>query len=383
MSSEPSIHRRRYRAWSSISACASVLLCSTTVAAQDTEVEWTSTCDNCRLVTSRVFSISSEVEEAGPIHSVWTVARDAAGRFWASFSGDGVPRVYTSQGTPIGEIGRIGDGPGEYRSVLAVIPVSDSILLFDPVLRRMTVVDSGLNAVRSVPLQGQVFSGVALDWPRVAINAQIAGGGASGHPFHILNLMTGEVEHSFGRPAGESRTSRDMWSIVGWIVKDSETGDLWTAMRTQFRIQRWDQQGRLIRTIAGLDDWFPDGARGSHGSPSQRPDGLVNAFATGKPGILYMALQAPASTWRSAWPTGSQSSAGHPSPAQSPKRASLYDSYLVALDASTGRILTIGSVGYEAMSNSQVQSSFLALDGLESVAPALIVVGIGMREQEH
>jgi hypothetical protein len=381
MSGDPKFHRRHSRAWSVIGAYAAVLLWSVPLAAQEIEVEWGSTCNHCRLVTSRVLSISSAVEEAGPIHSVWTVSRDAAGRYWASFAGDGVPRVYTSQGTPIGTIGRIGDGPGEYRSVLAVIPVADSVLLFDPVLRRMTVVDSGLNAVRSVPIQGQVFSGVALDWPRVAINAQITNGAARGQPFHILNLITGEIERSFG-PTVELRASRDAWSIVGWIEKDPATGDLWTAMRTQFRVQRWDQQGRLLKTLSGLDNRFPKGARGFHGSPNQQPDGLVNALAISQAGVPYIVMQVPAPTWRSAWPKGSPSSAGHPSPAQSPSRASLYDSYLVALDASTGKILTIGSVRYEAISNSQVQSAFLAMDGLEDMAPTLIVLSIEMREQE-
>jgi hypothetical protein len=371
------------RFWRQVCAAAILSWTPASVAAQNSQVEWRQSCAECRLTTRTILRISAEAEPPAPMNAVWTAARDLSGRYWVSFANEDVPRVFSAEGVPISSVGRIGEGPGEFRSVLAIIPVGDSVLLFDQELRRMSVVDREFRTIRSVRLQGQVFSGVALDWPRVAINGVVSSTPGQGHPFHILNIQTGEVEHSFGGSPHSTPSPQDLDSMLGWIATDAATGDIWSAMRTQFRIQRWDKRGRHIKTFTGLDSWFPPEGRGRQGSPSRKPDGVVNALIVGPDGILHVVLQAPARNWRSAWPKGSTSSAGHPSPGQGPDRALLYDSYIAALDPSAGTILTIGSVAYDAMSNAQVQSAFIALLGLEDLYPTLAVVEVTLKQRPH
>jgi hypothetical protein len=348
-------------------------------AQDEREVEWRTTCQECDLVIDSVFTLSAQVETAGLVDAVWTVARDNAGRYWASFAGADVPRVYSEHGIAFGSIGRGGEGPGEFRSVLGIVPVADSVLLFDPMLQRMTVVNRDLQAVRFVSVQGQVFRGVALDWPRIVVNAQIHTSGAVGYPFHILNIETGMIESSFGGAARGDYAPQDKHAILGYIVKDPATGELWTAMRTQFRVQKWSQQGQLIETFTGLRNLIPISARGLRGSPNRPPDGVVNAITTGKDGILYLAIQAPSRTWRSAWPDDAPTSAaGHPLPNQMPDPVLLYDLFVAAMDPATGNILTIRQLEYDAMLDAHVPSGFLAFAGSTDLFPTLATLAVSL-----
>lgn len=352
--------------------------------AQDNRhVEWTAACPECRLSVQPLLRLSAEEEAAGPIDAVWMVARDIEGRYWASFAGADPPRVYSRSGTPLGPIGRLGEGPGEFRSVLGVVPVADSIVLFDPVLGRMTVVTPDLQPARSISVAGQVFRGVALDWPRIAVNALIFSSNGSGHPFHILNIETGRIEYSFGGSTGGEDKPRDRHAMLGYIAEDPITGELWTAARTQFRIQRWSRQGRLIETHTGLRNWFPADARGLHGSPSSPPHGLVNGVSTGRDGLLYLAIQLPARGWRAAWPAGAALDAGPHRPGRTPDRALLYDSFIAALDPSTGRIVTFRDVEYAVMADAHVESGFLAMEGLADLFPSLVVLGVSIDRHER
>jgi hypothetical protein len=319
------------------------------------------------------------VETTGLVHAVWTVARDNAGRYWASFAGADVPRIYSENGRAIGPIGRAGEGPGEFRSVLGVVPVADSILLFDPMLQRMTVVNRDLQPVRFVSVQGQVFRGVALDWPRIVVNAQILTSGAVGYPFHILNIETGNIEASFGGSGAGDYAPQDRHAILGYIVKDPATGELWTAMRTQFRVQKWSHQGQLIETFTGLRNLIPSGARGLRGSPNRPPDGIVNAITTGKDGVLYLVIQAPSRTWRSAWPDDARTSGDdHPLPSHMPDPVLLYDSFVAAMDQSTGNILTIRQLEYDAILDAHVPSGFLAFAGSMDLFPTLTMLTVSL-----
>lgn len=344
----------------------------------ETTLDASATCAECRIVPETLLEISSEDEEAGPLSAIWTVAEDSQGRYWASFAGGGLVRVYGRTGKPVRGVGSLGEGPGEYRAVLAAVPVGDSMALFDPALGRMTIVGPELEYVRSIRVPGQVLRGTLMEWPRMALNALIPGPNEIGFPFHILNLQTGEIERSFGGRDGGDYTPLDRNLMVGHVLWDSGRKEIWTASRTRFLVQRWSPDGQLLQAFSGLESVFPDGTRGQYGTPSRAPDPLLTAFALGRDGFLRVGLHLPAEDWERAWEGVRYEPGPHPRPNGQPRVDLLYSTVAFVLDPEQGAIMARVKVDADGLASSNVPNAFVALDGMGGVFPSLLLIRLPM-----
>lgn len=81
-------------------------------------------------------------------------ARDSQGRFWMVMGSSTLVHVLDGQGRLVGLVGRRGQGPGEFQSPAAVVPVGDSMVVFDVANARATMVGLDLQPSRSVRLAG-------------------------------------------------------------------------------------------------------------------------------------------------------------------------------------------------------------------------------------
>jgi hypothetical protein len=352
-------------------------------AQQTRTLSWEPTCRECAVTAEPIMRVSTEREDAGPVQSVWTVSEDGLGRFWASFPGAALVHVYEPDGSTLAQVGRDGEGPGEYRSALALVAVADSMVLFDQVLGRMTVYGPDLRPARTLPFPGNVFRGVALEWPLVAVNGVVPTADAIGYPFHILNIETAAIEHSFGG-TGEY-TPHDRMGMIGHVAVDPVTGDLWTAFRTRFQVQRWSRDGTLLETWVGLSEWFPEGAFGSVGSPRQRPDGVVTALATGEDGLIRIAVKVPRPDWRDAWPRGSADapSGPHRSARDTPPQKKLYRNQIAVVNPESGMVLAIQDVSYDTTGPGNIAGGLTALEGLDDYYPALYVLRVSVHRRDR
>lgn len=111
----------------------------------------------------------------GAIAGTPTIARDRAGRYYAVAPSGGagaLVAVYDSTGRFLTRLGRVGDGPGEYRQPNVVTAMGDSMAIFDAGTRRINFIGPSLEWAGSSVAPGPVMSAVAfpngnfvVNWP--------------------------------------------------------------------------------------------------------------------------------------------------------------------------------------------------------------------------
>lgn len=332
------------------------------VAQEVRQIQTTLSCTACELHTETLAEIGGDGPAFAPVSSVQTVARDAMGRYWMSFGSAALVHVFDADGAFVGEVGRRGQGPGEFTAPMALASLKDSMAVFDRT--RMTVVGPDLAPTRDFRIDGQVFSAVTVAWPLIAINARLGIPGASGRPFHILNVATGEVEHSFGMVQSDP----DPWAAFAHLALGPGGREIWTAARTRLEVQRWSLEGVLLETFQGEPAWFPTGGRGQMGNHQTPPDPLVVDMLVREEGVLLF-LALPRADWRRAW--GTSQTTGHIPAADLPEAHSLRQARVALLDPRDGSIVSIWDDDRYGQGLGSLSDGFVALRGASSFDPIL------------
>jgi hypothetical protein len=340
------------------------------------ELDVASSCAECALGIDTVFLLDGQAEDVGPLEAVWTMAVDSRGRYWVTYGPEHLPQVFSDEGVLVANIGSRGHGPGEFLTPLAVVPVGDSMAVFDTQNRRMTMVGPDLRAHRTMRIEGEVLRGAPLPWPRVVVNARIPTPDAAGFPFHILNLQTGAVERSFGgRPEGDF-TPHDRMRLSGVLASDLVRGEIWTAQQGVFRIDRRSLEGDLVETLKAAPSWFAGDLPPSMGSPQSPPHPRIATLHRSDEG-LWIGFLLPADTWRRAWPRGA-SGGPHSPGAPSPDRTLLYEARLTLLDPETRQFLGWRSPGLSSIGTGWIPGGFQSYDpaGSGGVFPTRTVYSV-------
>ena len=81
-------------------------------------------------------------EEPYLLHEVQDIIVFGDGRIGVANGGSREVRLYDENGAYLGSVGRSGEGPGEFRSIASIdLIAGDSVVAFDPDLRRVSVFD--------------------------------------------------------------------------------------------------------------------------------------------------------------------------------------------------------------------------------------------------
>ena len=80
------------------------------------------------------------------------LAVSPGGRLAVAQQQDGIVRLFDTAGTALGQAGRTGDGPGEFREISSGGWLGDSLWIIDGLLRRLTILGATGALVRSVAL---------------------------------------------------------------------------------------------------------------------------------------------------------------------------------------------------------------------------------------
>ena len=109
----------------------------------------------------------------GAIARTPTIARDHAGRYYAAtpFGGGGaLVAVYDGTGRFLTRLGRVGDGPGEFRQPNVVAPIGDSMAIFDAGTRRINFIGRSLDWAGSSVAPSPVISAAFLPGGDFVVN---------------------------------------------------------------------------------------------------------------------------------------------------------------------------------------------------------------------
>ena len=139
--------------------------------------------------------------------------------------------VFDSTGRFIEDIGRAGEGPGEYALVTHLNVGPKFIHVFDG-LRGRTLLDVDYGLVRTDPLAGNIISSTVTESETVIFAGAVPTSDAVGHKLHFLD-SAGEL-HSYGWDGSVSRSRSGNLAVaandsLAWIV-ESNSGRMeeWT-----------------------------------------------------------------------------------------------------------------------------------------------------------
>lgn len=145
------------------------------------------------------------------------------------------------------QIGRSGEGPGEYFRPLSVAELPQAYVVFDPALGRVTWLDKESFEVSRTVRMPAANTGTA---PAVfsdgsyVLGAALPTRGGNDLPLHLVTA-DGDVLRSFGE--GPYSTN----------IAPSGDSAVWVAQVDRYRVAKWHIDGRLLAVYERVADWFP------------------------------------------------------------------------------------------------------------------------------
>ena len=288
-------------------AALALLVLPSPASAQEVTVLTENLCASCALEITPDVLLGADGESV--IGSAWDIQRLSDGRFtmafqnisaWAEFT------VFSADGSDFRRVGREGEGPGEYGHVVWVREHGEELYVFDNRRRRMTVLDSDFEAVRTAPvgcLDCNGFDMAMLPDGRVALNYFMPGGSReeafsadAGFALHILD-PDGQTLHFMDEIPTKSPLTPTR--VPYRFLDVAPDGSLLSLHLTSYRIDRWDPAtGELLETFARGADWFPDGQSYSHAAaPGRPPTTGTRAMHLDDAGRVWVYISRPAPDW--------------------------------------------------------------------------------------
>ena len=212
--------------------------------------------------------------------------------------GDVLPRRFDAAGRFQSTIGRIGDGPGEFREPVAWGELGgDSLLVADVTLRRASVFGTDGSVARTFPLP--VGARTVLVGSDRSLVANVPSGTSGGTWAPLTRIdREGKVAASFG---GDSTGCGRLCGLVGvrLLAADAD-GAVWAARQLEdFVLERYDREGRRTRSLHIAADWFPSLDSFPPAPGDRFPFSIINSIALDSAGRLWIAGSTADPDWES------------------------------------------------------------------------------------
>ena len=286
-------------------------------------------------------------DESGPgelSYHPQSISIDSRGRFLllGSNQASEVPKVFGVDGRFLQALGRIGDGPGEFRSPAALlVGAGDSIFLLDASSRTMTVWTPNLRLARTTRLDHRLKStpnpAVYLTEGRIAANVEVPKEDSLGPALQIID-RGGIVVHQFGDEHRVRRRWIDGWwnmKTLGWA-----RGGFWSGtMVFEYRMERWDSSGARQQTILRQPEWFQRYDTLLGRSPDTRPSPVLIQVREDSQGLLWAIVLVPDSNWAEGLSASPVRGEGGTAIYQTEDPERVMDSYIEVMDPRSGRLL--------------------------------------------
>ena len=271
-----------------------------------------------------------------PVH----IARDSRGKFIVLVPGQ-LPQLYGTDGRFLQEIGRAGEGPGEFVAAAHVTTLpGDSLLVLDAQLRRASVLRPDLSFARAVSIPLRAGSLAVLRWPQLVMANGISFTPEhAGWPLHLLDLSGPTAQHkgSFGDNRGELRAGQP-GLLTRRFMHASREG-FWAAHALRYQAARYSLSGKTVDVLLRRPSWFSKESAWTIGSPRIPPPPIVDAVMI-RGDTLWVAIRTARPDWSRAWEGVTIPPSGELTSAQVPDRTRLYRSRLEVIDLKHARLLT-------------------------------------------
>ena len=279
--------------WLPIAAPPPTLAAQTVIDLSDIEV-----CDTCRLSLEKVVSLGEAVGP-GIIESERTRATWNDGMGYLTFSRSGTTiKRFGEDGRFMDQIGRAGEGPGEFRAISDVQIVQTDIVALDYRNRSWSVFDGSGAFIRRHQYPHALGHGrfhVPGHDTVVVASLQTRTPDIVGYPLHLTTLGSDEPVVHFG---ADSPTYIPDEPYGGLVVLStmSRPGTVWWGKPTLPHWEEWSLDGRHLRTVAGDLPWFPSQLADPRRSP--RPIPRMGYFGVDARDRLWTIVEVADPGWR-------------------------------------------------------------------------------------
>ena len=214
-------------------------------------------CGTCRLALEAVVRLGAD-EDPGMIEEEWTRAAWGGEMGYLTFAGATIKR-FDADGRFAGQIGRSGDGPGEFRAVTDVHVVGGQIVAFDYGNRSWSQFDESGTFVRRQRYPGEVGRGrfhvVGHDTVIVA-GMDRRDPDVVGYPLHLTTLAEDAPIVHFGADSPYYVPNEPYASLVV-LGTASRPGTVWWGKPGRPHWEEWSVNRDHLRTVVGNLPWFP------------------------------------------------------------------------------------------------------------------------------
>jgi hypothetical protein len=290
------------------------------------------------------------------------IVADSRGRFYVTSRDRRHVHRFSAAGRFEGEIGRPGQGPGEFQRIAAMaIGNQDSLLVLEST-RRLTVFTAEHAYARTMPL-GAAPQGAIQARDGSIIVAMMFGSGG-GLPFHIVR-PNGAVAASFGI-MGTPRVDDSCQVCNGREMHRARLADrVWSTLPNRYELESWTVDGRLLRSFRVADSkWFSDWhtPNGWMNGSAPRPSSVLQAAEDDRGRVLILGVRA-ADVWKPMPPPETSGITSTPNGIMSKSRAAL-EEYLFDLQGRTTEtvIEVIDPARGQVISSTRLRGVFRLLD---------------------
>jgi len=204
--------------------------------------------------------------------------------------------VYNRTGKYIRSIGRIGQGPGELLGINDfVVTPRNEICVFDWRLNRASYFSVRGKFIDSFQLPGLVHSAVVLSDGKMILQMTVQSPDLVGVPIHVVS-SDGEIINSFGSDdISFNARNIDLYVRILAIYDDTH---ILAAPLNEYKIELWDVNGHLERTLTRDSEWFPTWNTVDRNQPfSSRPSPRLVGLRTDESGHIWTLVAVADRAW--------------------------------------------------------------------------------------
>jgi hypothetical protein len=260
------------------------------------EVPDTLACD-CRLELNHVAALADPDGRAG-LSEPLVVHRTAGGAYLVvPLSDQGALLAFDGAGGFIRRIGRSGQGPREFRGILAVSRgQGDSTLVLDALNSRLAVLDGELGIARMarLPVRGGWF-GLVEGGPLLVLEGIPRVGGAHDR----VRILDGELVE-VGSFLRQARSAADPVDALRRRMAVSRRGTVAVAHHDSYVVEIWNSSGEHRATLLRRPGWFPPGTEGEPDPRGAPPPRLETPAFHAEGGLLWTVAHVADPEWASA-----------------------------------------------------------------------------------
>lgn len=335
------------------------------------------TCRRCTISMRTLVTLGTDDGVGSLTGKPTSVNVDSRGRYWV-FQELEPPTVFSANGSVLQMVGGKGSGPGEFQAANNGIVIGDSMLVFDWLQSRATMLGPDLKANRTLRI-GQGLSDVLVhSWPTLLVSAGYRE--ASNPPnstMHRLSLAGTDMQvlGSFGpRGIGGPMGNVD----VGQIIADARDG-IWSAYWNRPQFTRWDRDGVARLTLTRGFDWYTPEMKGSMGTPTTPPKPRTAAIREDAEGLVWLFIHTPATTWKEGWdaPPTRYPGGGTEYSARKMGYDKLFRTYVEVIDPVHARVVarhTINGYVFETLPDRRVALYAVDMAGIPRVQIAALTL---------